>query len=93
MGENDIVIADGTSSICVGIAGRLTEGVFIIPVLVEDCLDSIRLDSEGTDNSNLESIPRSRASRSHIEETKITDTISLAPHAMLASGISSCCEG
>jgi hypothetical protein len=38
-------------------------------------------------------VPRSRASRSHIEETKITDAISLAPHAMLTSGISSCREG
>jgi hypothetical protein len=93
MGENDIVIADRTSGICIRIAGRLTEGVFIIPVLVEDCLDSIRLDSEGTDDGNLESVLRSRASRSYIKETKITDTISLAPHAMLASGISSCCEG
>lgn len=77
MRKNDIVTADRT----VVISGRVDEGVLIIPVLVEECLDSVRLKNEGTDDFNVESAPRSRASGSHIEEIKINDAISSAPHS------------
>ncbi|KAK3368555.1 hypothetical protein B0H63DRAFT_534826, partial [Podospora didyma] len=53
--ENDVVAADGTGGVGVGIArGFVVRWAVIVPVMVEESFDSVGLDSEYTDDGNLE---------------------------------------
>jgi hypothetical protein len=59
MCEDDVVVADGTGGVCVGIARGFVVGrPVIVPVVVEEGVDGIGFEWESADDGNLEVGPR-----------------------------------